>query len=69
MMVFGFPYISAWEHQIFKILVFILHNEGVIMGGRHNNVEDQMLFGRDIRKTKYHHLKLLRFYEMLCNLP
>ena len=31
MMIFGFPYIS-WEHQIFKIIVSILHKEGVIMG-------------------------------------
>ena len=28
------------------------------MEGRHNYFEDPMLSGRDIRKTKYHHLKL-----------
>jgi hypothetical protein len=31
-----FPYISAWEHRIIKILVSIPHNQGVIMGDRHN---------------------------------
>jgi hypothetical protein len=32
------------------------------MGDRHKNFEDSMLSVQDIRKTKYHHLKLLRFF-------
>ena len=56
MMIFGSPYISAWEHQIFKILVSIPHTKGVNLGDRHNNFENPMLSGRE---NKYH-LKLVK---------
>ena len=32
MILFGFPYISTWEHRISKILVSIPHNYEAIMG-------------------------------------
>jgi hypothetical protein len=62
MMIFGFLYVLAWEHRIFKNLVCIPHNKGVIMGGRHKFFKDPMLSGQDIRKTKYQDLKILRFF-------
>ena len=67
MMIFGSPYILAWEHRIFNILVSIPHTKGVNLGDRHNNFENPMLAGQDIRENKYH-LKLLQdfFKRPVC---
>ena len=62
MMIFGSPYMSACEPLIFKNFVSTPHNYGLIMGDRIKNFKDPMLCGRDIRKTKYHNMKLLRFF-------
>ena len=52
-------YMSAYEHQIFEILVSTPHNTPLIMGDRHKNFEDPMTTSRDIKKTNHH---LLGFY-------
>ena len=51
-MILVFLYISNWGIGVSKLF-----------WDRHKNFEDPMLSGRDIRKTKYHHLKLLRVFR------
>ena len=52
---------------IFKILVSTPHYQGVIMGGRHQNVEDPVTWSRDKRKDKFYPLGFdIRLLEFVC---
>ena len=48
-----FLYISAPEHLIFRILVSIPNNKRGNFGGRHQNLEDLILWRQYIRQIKF----------------